>query len=59
MVELKACPFCGAANIRILERYTMFGTVYYAVCWGCCNRTKESEDKSKVIDAWNRRVDNG
>ena len=57
MVELKACPFCGSANISILERYTMCGTVYYVACGGCFNRTKESEDKDKVIDAWERRID--
>lgn len=59
MVELKACPFCGSANISVLERYTMCGTVYYVACGGCFNRTEESEDKDKVIDAWERRIDDG
>lgn len=60
MAELKSCPFCGA-SVRFDEAYNYFrDTVIY--CDSCdivftlddCTATAE-----EVIEAWNRRVDNG
>lgn len=51
MDELKSCPFCGApAELKeISGRWT-------AKCTKECAGTRIFKDKSKPIEAWNRRT---
>lgn len=50
--ELKPCPFCGGdAHID-----TLGDDEYKAECFSCGIGTEYYQDKQKVIDAWNRRV---
>lgn len=61
MSELKPCPFCGECAIHIDKAYSYYcDKVIY--CENCdilfslddCKSTEE-----QLIEAWNRRVDNG
>ncbi len=60
--ELKPCPFCGGTDIEIYSYDPYDGyqgnlTRWCAVCTSCgCEYDKE--EKSAVIEAWNRRADN-
>jgi len=55
MTELKSCPFCGAK--AVLEEnhglYTISCQNYECIV---CVYTLYVSDKTKAIEAWNRRV---
>ena len=61
MADLKPCPFCGG-NARLLV-----GDGVRVICSKCYagtmvrtdNIESDSNSVEKVIEAWNRRVDNG
>ena len=64
-IELKPCPFCGGeANV-----FVSFEGGVFVICMKCQTRTKTLVDfpkynkptnaVDKVIEAWNRRVNNG
>lgn len=54
MEELKSCPFCGApAEIKQLSGR------YAVSCVNKCAGSRIFSDKSKAVEAWNRRVNNG
>lgn len=51
--RIKPCPFCGApAEIKQLSGR------YAVECTKKCVGTRIFSDKSKPVEAWNRRVDN-
>ena len=53
--ELKACPFCGSANVEI----SPYGGAKAVACMDCFCRSEifEGENaKEKAIAAWNRRA---
>lgn len=70
--ELKSCPFCGGeaevyeyeAEHNIYDGHTLgyVDTVYYikygCACHECGSMIAEKTSKQKVIEAWNRRIDN-
>lgn len=61
MTELKPCPFCGS-KVEISERNGLQGDIEYRIwCTGCLMRYSKSDwangyEKSKIIEEWNRRV---
>ena len=57
MAELKPCPFCGGEEIVIRPVQSAHQrTYYYIQCRNCFARSGDLWRKSKVIEAWNRRV---
>lgn len=63
MTELKPCPFCGGEAVLIkrklkTEFYPSDGS-YYAHCKKCIITTQPRKNAESVIEAWNRRVNNG
>lgn len=60
MAELKPCPFCGGkADLCKMERRDFPKTMYMITCNRCFAKTYLLTDKEAVINAWNRRADNG
>ena len=53
MAELKPCPFCGGEPCLHGDDY------YWVTCFECGVETSGDEDVSKVIEAWNRRAEDG
>lgn len=53
MDELKPCPFCGGRPYLHGDDY------YWVTCFECGVETSGYEDVSKVIEAWNRRAEDG
>lgn len=61
MVELKRCPFCGGKarlfvgdGVRVICAKCYAGTMILTDNMEC-----ESNAVETVVEAWNRRVDNG
>lgn len=66
MDELKPCPFCGGeGHMEIKDRadYREYYQTGFIVCERCGCRTRSVDTshgwKKIVIEAWNRRVNNG
>ena len=65
MAELKPCPFCGGAAMRMNcdgkgQPIAKWLEIHYVVrCLKCGIRTNTYQTKKGAINAWNRRVDNG
>ena len=58
MAELKPCPFCGSEDVRL--RWHMGTATYGVFCRGCVvDFLMYFEVRDDVIEAWNRRDDNG
>ncbi len=64
--KLKPCPFCGGEAELSMHFWASPTTVvtYYAVCTKCSCRMQHSgyndeETREDIIEAWNRRVDDG
>ena len=59
--ELKPCPFCGERSVYFDKAYSYFrDTVIY--CENCdivFSLDDVSAKEEQVIEAWNRRADNG
>jgi len=56
--ELKPCPFCGGKP-QFDECYDNASKRYSITCFNCgieMRRWESTEDKSKIIAAWNRRA---
>ena len=56
MEQLKPCPFCGGTDLHIEE------TDYvYLICYDCLSWFTQAEItcREDLIDAWNRRPNNG
>lgn len=65
MDELKACPFCGKSNLRVIgeyiERAQGYGFRSYSVCheasiYETCTGSASGATEAKAVEAWNRRV---
>lgn len=56
--KLKACPFCGCEDIRLLkERADAAGTIWhYYLCYGCRCSSGHYPTNEKAKAAWNRRI---
>ena len=50
--DLKPCPFCGGADIRIIVN----GPQYFGFCYGCGMETAALPTKRETITAWNTRA---
>lgn len=67
MMELKSCPFCGNRNIEkhIATQYDdesglqPVRTFFSAVCSCCGCRTSSFHEWENVVNAWNRRANDG
>lgn len=67
--KLKPCPFCGSGNVfkqitlRKAEIYCgkCGATIENGITCGKCDSLEDAEDLlgTKVIEAWNRRVNDG
>jgi len=55
-VQLKPCPFCGSADIRMIESASYGSAVYLIACQSCFVRTERSLGQQSAVDVWNRRV---
>jgi len=55
--ELKPCPFCGG-KVELENHRAYPDTFYSILCKGCIFRTEWIAPKERVIEAWNRRVNN-
>ena len=56
---LLKCPFCGAEDIKIIDRINVsdgIHTHYHAKCSGCGASTDEQKSQFDAIMAWNRRA---
>jgi Lar family restriction alleviation protein len=57
MSELKPCPFCGCANIKIEEVETVLQWVeFYEILCPECNANIEEESTDVLIKKWNTRA---
>ncbi len=58
MDDLKACPFCGKTDVRIVEHdFADLGKTYGAKCRHCDAQTFQFfETKEAAVDGWNRRA---
>ena len=57
---LKTCPFCGSADIHIIDRIDCsdgLHTYYHARCKECGVSTNEYPSQFDAIVAWNRRAE--
>ncbi|MCR5204484.1 MAG: Lar family restriction alleviation protein [Lachnospiraceae bacterium] len=57
---LKNCPFCGSADIHIIDRIDCsdgLHTYYHARCKECGVSTNEYSSQFDAIVAWNRRAE--
>lgn len=50
--ELKACPFCRAQHVTVLQAATSF----FSMCQECEARGDYYDTRADAIAAWNRRV---
>ena len=61
--ELKPCPFCGCTEINIYSYDPYDGYQGNLSTWKIqclrCSANMERSKKNDVIEAWNRRVNNG
>lgn len=61
-IKLKPCPFCGGKGILNNGEYNLESFVKCSTCGAETSRvaasTKYCSDE-KVIEAWNRRTENG
>ena len=55
--NLKPCPFCGSANIRVFHRLNASADSWDVICITCQNRTGDGDTRDEVMLAWNRRVE--
>ena len=59
--ELKPCPFCGERSVHLDKAYSYFNdTVIY--CENCdivFSLDDVNAKEEQLIEAWNRRADNG
>ena len=53
--ELKKCPFCGG-KASVCEAEFEGQTVFMVTCDDCGISTAGSDNETKVINAWNKRV---
>ena len=52
--ELKRCPFCGNKDVYI-DSKGIFGIFYHKIKCFCGRETCYSEDRNRLIKAWNTR----
>lgn len=65
--DLKLCPFCGGKAVVEIEHWGMYSDwIIRCDCCGACIARpadtfyeREPCTREEVIEAWNRRVDNG
>ena len=58
MVDLKPCPFCG--GYAMIDKELLSGHwVYQVRCTGCWATSPKINTKKEVVEAWNRRTDDG
>lgn len=59
--ELKSCPFCGSSSVFVDAAHGLFP--HSIIHCACCNSIFTLDDgtatSGEVIEAWNRRCDNG
>ena len=58
MDKLKPCPFCGCKDMRVVRDIEAIIERHRAVCFECAAHMYRGTPK-KVIEAWNRRADDG
>ena len=58
--ELKTCPFCGGAGQMYEPDYpAVIGKRYAIICTNCGTSTHTIyQNKTRAIEAWNRREEN-
>ena len=56
--ELMPCPFCGCEDIVVMRDPTIIFERYFAMC-DCCYVQIHRGTHEEVIEAWNRRVNDG
>ena len=50
--ELKACPFCGLDEARLVS----FGTIAWVACGNCDAEAANTDTEDDAVAAWNRRA---
>ena len=62
-MEIKKCPFCGGEVKCVIAGGFMCDDIAMIVCNDCgmllSNKYNKKETKKFMIEAWNRRVDDG
>lgn len=55
MAELKPCPFCGSADVRV--KWDIRTDTYGVFCRGCViDILMYIETSDEIVEAWNRRA---
>lgn len=61
--NLKPCPFCGGEAKLVKRKFKVgfypSGGTYYVHCKKCLITTQPRTSAGPVIEAWNRRAENG
>ena len=51
-LNLLPCPFCGSAEVRLIERDDLLDSV---MCYECSAEGTATNDKQRAAEYWNRR----
>ena len=62
-MEIKKCPFCGGGVKFVWANNFAYSGLPMIVCNGCgmllSNKYNKRDTKKFMVEAWNRRVDDG
>ncbi len=53
-MEPDACPFCGATEVCLSERWLGYHPEYYVDCLVCDGRGPIRDSREEAVEAWNK-----